>query len=187
MIVRNIIIGSLLSAALIVTGCKEEPKVTRSGAVRTATNSKQPPPKPSPKQREVRDLFKVKSKVLEYAYNPIGKRDPFKEVSGTAKLTQLDRGGPLTSYDIDQMQLVAVIWGIAEPRGLIQLPDGKSYIIKRNTSIGRHFGKIARITPTSVIVEEEFRGPLGDLQIKETKMILHKDDKDQQLSAGFSQ
>ena len=171
----------------MLVGCGgDEPQVTRGGTPRT-NKAPAPAPKAPPKKREVRDLFKVKSKILEYSYNPIGKRDPFKEVTGTAKLVKLDRGGPLTSYDIDQMQLVAVIWGIAEPRGLIQLPDAKSYIIKRNTSIGRHFGKVARITPNSIIIEEEFRGPLGDLQIKETKMVLHKDNKDQQLSAGVSQ
>jgi hypothetical protein len=71
------------------------------------------------------------------------------------------------------MKLVAVIWGIAEPRGMVVLPDGKSYIIRRNTPMGRHFGKVARITPSAVVVEEEFRGPLGDLQVREAKLQLH--------------
>lgn len=122
---------------------------------------------------KVRDLFNIKTKALEYSYNPIGKRDPFKESSGSSQIVQLDRGGPLTQFDIDQIKLVAVIWGISDPRGMVVLPDGKSYIVKRNTPVGRHYGKIARVTPTSVIVEEEFRGPLGDLQIKESKLLLH--------------
>lgn len=126
-------------------------------------------------KREIRDLFSVKSGETEYAYNPIGRRDPFKKATGASQLIAVQRGGPLTSFDLAQMKLVAVISGISDPRGMIQLPDGKSYIVRRNSPIGRNFGKVARITPKAVIIEEEFRGPLGDLQVKETKLVLYEE------------
>lgn len=159
-----------LATCVVATGCSSKPKPKPRAAVADsgpADNAEKP---------KVRDLFNLKSKALEYTYNPIGKRDPFKEFTGTAQVVAVDQGGPLTSYDIDQMKLVAVIWGISDPRGMLQLPDGKSYIIKRNSPIGKHYGKVARITPNALIIEEEFRGPLGDLQIKESKLVLREDE-----------
>ena len=169
----------LLLVLLIVIGplslvsCSGSSKQAKAPTVPVSSDAKN---SGSPAKREVRDLFGLKSKVLEYSYNPIGKRDPFKQFTGNTQLTLLGgSGGPLTAYDVDQMRLVAVIWGISNPRAMLLLPDNKSYIVKRNSPIGRNYGKVARITPKSISIEEEFRGPLGDLQIKETKLLLHED------------
>jgi type IV pilus assembly protein PilP len=159
---------------LLLVACGSKP----STKPKSAQNADITAPTSVDDKPKVRDLFNMKSKALEYSYNPIGKRDPFKESTvSPSTVVQLDRGGPLTAYDIDQMKLVAVIWGISDPRGMVVLPDGKSYIIKRNSPMGKHYGKVARITPDSVIIEEEFRGALGDLQIKESKLQLTEKDK----------
>ncbi len=169
---NRFVLPLLVTMIFGLSGCADDKADSKRGRDARVSQSKSKPVA----RREVRDLFNLKSKMLEYSYNPIGKRDPFKESSGSSQLVQVGGGGPLTVYEIDQMKLVAVIWGISEPRGMVVLPDGKSYIVKRNSPIGRHFGKVARITPTALIVEEEFRGALGDLQIKETKLLLHSED-----------
>ena len=69
--------------------------------------------------------------------------------------------GPLQRYEIDQLKLIAVITGLAQPKAMVVTPDGKGYVVKLGTRIGKNFGRVARIKSGEVIIAEDYRDTNG--------------------------
>jgi type IV pilus assembly protein PilP len=113
--------------------------------------------------------------VVEYNYDPIGKRDPFRSLvvaelqPSATPLTELQR------YDLDQLKVVGIIYGIASPRAMIQTPDGKGHVAKKGTPIGKGRGRVTRITQREVVVAEEYRDLDGRLLVNETALMIKED------------
>ena len=111
----------------------------------------------------------------ESSYNPIGKRDPFKSFLAEELAPGQQRAlTPLQRYDIDQMQLIGIIWGISAPRAMVITPDGKGYVVQKGTLIGKNWGKVSRITQDEVIISEEFRDFEGKLIVHEIPLKMPK-------------
>lgn len=120
---------------------------------------------PKPAEEEERSL---------YSYNPIGKRDPF-EVFALSPTLQPDVPlTPLQQFSIDQLKLVGIIWGISNPRALVEDPKGKGHVVKRGTLIGKNWGKVSRIKQDEVIIAEEYRDIDGRLVVNEISLKLPK-------------
>jgi len=115
------------------------------------------------------DIKNIKSHVEESlapekitsSYDPKGRIDPFipfikKAVptKGPAPEKQRHRG-PLEKVDIDQLQLVGIIRAPSGNLALVQLADGKGYIIQTGTPIGIKEGHVAEILADRVVVEEK--------------------------------
>jgi|GEM_PF-3391300 len=176
---KHILAVLILTAALF--SCSETKKtapVEQTPEIITDQKTVPSETKPSgataAKQSEaIDDVFAIKSKQFEYTYSPIQKRDPFKPYDGEVS-TEI--GGPeltpLERYDVSQLILTAVIWGISEPRALVRAPDGQDYIVKKDMRIGRNSGKISRIAKKELVVAEEYRDPLGKLVVKESTLFL---------------
>jgi type IV pilus assembly protein PilP len=100
-----------------------------------------------------------------YVYNPIGKRDPFRspeaEPAAQAALTNTACTEPLCRFDIDQLTLVAVVSGDANPLAMVQDPAGRGYFVRRNTRVGRQGGKVTQIMSDAVVITEYFTTPDG--------------------------
>lgn len=115
-----------------------------------------------------------------YIYTPVGKRDPFKsfykDVEGK-KQEFAGPLGPLQRYEIDQLKLVAVVSGIAQPRAMVTAPDGKGYTVKIGTRIGKNFGRVVRIKTSEVIIAEDYRDWNGRKVTNYIHMSLKKDEK----------
>jgi len=113
----------------------------------------------------------------EYNYNPIGKRDPFRSfladelAPDTRKVVT-----PLQRYDLDQLRIIGIIWGISSPRAMVTSPDGKGYVVQKGTLIGKNWGKVSRITQDEVIISEEYRDFEGKLIVTEVPLKLPKDE-----------
>jgi type IV pilus assembly protein PilP len=152
----------------------------QQAATMTPAPEQQPKPNEAKPAEAIDDVFAIKAKQFEYAYNPIQKRDPFKPFEGEISWDPGSRDKtPLERYDLSQLQLTAIVWGISEPRALVKAPDGQDYIIKKDMRMGRNSGRIARITKKEVVVAEEYRDALGKLIVKETALYLRdKDDMD---------
>ena len=127
------------------------------------------------------DVYAIKAKQFEYAYNPIQKRDPFKPYDGEVSYDFEREKTPLERYDLSQLRLTAIVWGISEPRALVSAPDGQDYIVKRDMRMGRNSGRIARITKKEIIVAEEYRDALGKLVVKETPLSIREKDEMEKL------
>ena len=89
-----------------------------------------------------------------FSFNPLSvRRDPFSppEVDAGKNLKELQK------FDINQMNLVAILTGLGKPQAMIVLPNGKTEIISTGEPIGRRNGVVSDISPTTVKIKESFR------------------------------
>jgi type IV pilus assembly protein PilP len=144
--------------ALVLAGCSEDapppPPVapTRARAAET------------PKDKAV-EAPVVALPTYVYNYNPVGKRDPFRSPIEDVKTDSVQPGpqvacnDPLCQWDIDQLKLVAVVTGDANPLAMVEDPVGRGHIVRRNTRMGRQGGKVTQILRDEVIVTEVITTP----------------------------
>lgn len=106
-----------------------------------------------------------------YSYNPEGRRDPFKpfgpygapdlqplpvpDATAQPELPPPDLD-PLQLYDLNQLRVVAIVWGVKKPRAMIKDPVGKLHVVSKDTKIGRNNGFVALIREGEVVVVEPF-------------------------------
>ena len=109
-----------------------------------------------------------------YSYNPVGKRDPFEVFAVTDTIRPDVPLTPLQRFSIDQLRLVGIIWGISNPRAMVEDPRGKGHVLKRGTLVGRNWGKVSRIKQDEVIIAEEYRDIDGRLVVNEISLKLPK-------------
>jgi type IV pilus assembly protein PilP len=100
-----------------------------------------------------------------YSYSPLGKRDPFRSPLG--EMTASQEGGgtgcgePLCQWDLDQLKLVAVVTGDANPIAMVEDPQTRGYIIHRGTRVGKQGGQVTQILRDAVTVTQYFTAPDG--------------------------
>ena len=129
----------------------------------------------SVKTAEKKDLEKKEEK--EYAYDPVGKTDPFKpfiQITSVMKSAGNVPLTPLQKYEISQLKLVAII---STPEGnvaLVEDSSGKGYFLKKGTGIGKNDGKVTKILKDKVIIEEVYQDILGQTKINEISLYLHR-------------
>jgi type IV pilus assembly protein PilP len=116
-----------------------------------------------------------------FIYSPVDLRDPFEpfvKLEEKKKLPIADPGRsrpPLQRFPIEQLTLVGVVWGEnGKARALIQDPQGKGYVVGVGTRVGDKDGKIARIQPDRVVIEERFTDLFGEEKKNVTNMMLRK-------------
>ncbi len=102
----------------------------------------------------------------EYSYNPIGKRDPFRSFT-SIEVVRPDSivASELQSWELDQLMLVAILWGTEQPVAMVEDPKGKGHVIRHGDLIGKKWGKVTQIKSDEVIVTEEFRDPIENRPI----------------------
>ena len=80
---------------------------------------------------------------------------------------------PLEKYNINELKLIAIIWGIKRPTAMIEGPNGTGYVVKKGTFVGDKKGRIVKILKDKVIVKEKYRDLLGNSQVEEVALELH--------------
>lgn len=99
-----------------------------------------------------------------YAYNPLGKRDPFRNPIEEVRVSTVQSAicsEPLCQWDLTQLNLVAVVTGDANPLAMVQDPDSKGYVVRRGSKMGKQGGKVTQILRDSITVTEYWTGPDG--------------------------
>jgi len=96
---------------------------------------------------------------VNYSYNPVGKRDPFRSpleelVRTNTQTPQTSCDQPLCQWDLDQLKLVAVVTGDANPIAMVEDPLGRGHVVRRNARMGRQGGRVTQILRDSVTVTE---------------------------------
>ncbi|MBI5548191.1 MAG: pilus assembly protein PilP [Deltaproteobacteria bacterium] len=103
--------------------------------------------------------------TIEYAYSPVGKRDPFRsaidERTGPSEGPERPDCGPLCKWELDQLKLVAVISGISNPLAMVEDPSGRGYIVRRGTFVGKRNGKVTHIRSGELVVTEIYKDQMG--------------------------
>lgn len=110
-----------------------------------------------------KDITEIIKKRSTYIYSAVGKRDPFRSYFGDMKAVELDREpvSELQKYDISDLNMTAIVWGITEPRAIIVTPERQSIIVKRGSFIGKNWGKVSTILQDKIEVVEVYKDPLG--------------------------
>ncbi len=111
-------------------------------------------------EKNITDIIKKRS---TYIYSAVGKRDPFRSYFGDMRAVEEEREpvSELQKYDISDLNVTAIVWGITEPRAVVVTPDRKSIIVKRGSFIGKNWGKISAIFPDKLEITEVYKDPLG--------------------------
>ncbi|WP_171818330.1 pilus assembly protein PilP [Pyxidicoccus fallax] len=163
-----------VALALAVAACEEEPPP--AAPVKAAPFVAPTPAAAAPAAAEGQQA----AAPYVYTYNPVGKRDPFRspvDELGPVNPNPVSAcNEPLCAFDLDQLKLVAVVTGDANPVAMVEDPAGRGHIVRRNTRMGRQGGKVTQILRDSVTVTEVFSGN-GEIIKNPVTLQLKPDDK----------
>ena len=161
------VLALVVLTALAVAACGEE-KRTAPKAVPAAARPAAAPAAPAAPAPEA-----------EVAYSSVGKRDPFKSFLGDLRATTgavVTRcNTPLGRFELDQLRLVAVITGLADPLAMVEAPTGVGYAIRKGACIGKNGGVVATIRTGEVVVTEWAMRADGTREKTETALRLPKE------------
>lgn len=160
----------LFAVAILAAACGEKksaaPKPAPSAAAKPAAAAAAAPAAASSPDAEV-------------AYSSVGKRDPFKSFLGDlrasagAVVTRCNT--PLGRFELDQLRLVAVITGLADPLAMVEAPTGVGYSVHKGACIGKNGGVVAAIRTGEVVVTEWAMRADGTREKTETALRLPKE------------
>ena len=160
--------------ALSLAACEDAPPPAPAAASPAAAKAAVPA-KPAPVA-----VAEPTGAPYVYTYNPVGKRDPFRspvdEIGPITPSPVTSCSEPLCAFDLDQLKLVAVVTGDANPIAMVEDPVGRGHIVRRNTRVGRQGGKVTQILRDSVTVTEVFSGN-GEIIKNPVTLQLKPDDK----------
>ncbi|MBL8938008.1 MAG: pilus assembly protein PilP [Archangium sp.] len=102
----------------------------------------------------------------------MGKRDPFRPSTLSSEPTGTTVGSttvdacdePLCQIDLDELRLVAVVSGDANPVAMVEDRTGTGHVIRRNTKVGKQAGKVTAILRDCIVVTSFVVGPDGRAQ-----------------------
>lgn len=135
-------------------------------AALAACGSKPPPRPPVPKAPAAPaaaaagapDSGTGAAQTSEWVYSSVGKRDPFRSFIDELEAS---RGGgvapcktPLGRFELEQLRLVAVVTGLADPVAMVEAPNGVGYALRRGACLGKNGGVVAAIRSGEVVVAE---------------------------------
>ncbi len=168
----------LLAVAAAFAGCESEPPPPPPAAPRPAATPKAPAATETSAAADAE-----KPAAYEYAYSPVGKRDPFRSLFEDAAKTEdapAQRDcGPLCKWEIEQLKLVAVISGLSNPLAMVEDPQGRGHVVRRGTYLGKHNGKVTQIRSGEIVVSEVYKDHLGKPHINARVMKLPVEQKEQ--------
>jgi type IV pilus assembly protein PilP len=115
----------------------------------------------------------------EVAYSSVGKRDPFKSflagLRATTGAVVTRCNTPLGRFELDQLRLVAVITGLADPMAMVEAPNGVGYSVRKGACIGKNGGVVSTIRTGEVLVTEWAMRADGTREKTETALRLPKE------------
>jgi type IV pilus assembly protein PilP len=136
------------------------------------------------KEKTASDLVQESLQIAS-SYNPEGRFDPFEPLfKEEPQIPQVvDQKGqrqkrvpqtPLERISLSQLKISAIIRAASGNRGLVEDATGKGYVVEKGTYIGLNSGKVTRIEPDRIVIEEEIENILGELVIQSTELKLQK-------------
>jgi type IV pilus assembly protein PilP len=126
-----------------------------------------------------------------FKYSPEGKQDPFQPFIETQEeggqgsdmeqqpqriLTPLQRVRP------SQLKLVGILWEPQQPAqalAMVELPNGKGYVLRQGTKVGNQQGRVISISPGQVVIQEQTRSITGQEQSQNVVLKLKHSAGDQ--------
>ncbi len=154
-------------------GCKKEQEAPKKPAAAKAQSAQ--------KSEEKKASEKVVTIEYEtYQYDAKGRRDPFVSLVAKEKQKSVKKTGsvsPFESYDIEEMQVLAIAWDKNKSYALVMMPDKKSYTITEGITVGTQGGKVQKITRDEVHIREYVKDYRGDTKPRDVILKLHKGEE----------
>jgi len=186
--VRAMATGFAIALLVLLVGCAEEPvtapsttdyaaavaqaKATHTRVQQTTGNQAAAGQAIEEGESNLEDGF---GNVGEsYAYDPTGKRDPFRSYQFMNEEEPTSDFGPLADYELQQLSVVAVVWDTGRPRALVADPGGRSFIVHEGTQIGKNKGRIIHIGDNLVLVKETYVNFAGEETTKDVEMRIRR-------------
>jgi type IV pilus assembly protein PilP len=142
---RVLVLSVLVAFAL--TACGEEPEAA---------------PAPITPRKKQAVAAPVEAAVqVDYVYSSLNKRDPFRGFSEPGPKAVTNQGTPtegpectepLCLVDLDELNVVAVVSGDANPLAMVEDRTGVGHIVRRNTRMGKQGGKVVQILRDCIVV-----------------------------------
>ncbi len=170
----------VVGAMAAIASCGDDP-VAPVAAVPAAA----PKPKPAAVAVAATDGGNAAEPIqFVYSYNPVGKRDPFRSPLDDRKNDKPGEGAtdnicpePLCQFDLDQLTLVAVVSGDANPVAMLEDSTKVGHIVRRNTKVGKQGGKVSQILRDCIEVTEFFLSPDGKKVPNRVSICVKKEDR----------
>jgi type IV pilus assembly protein PilP len=163
----------ILCLLLPFGGCKKEPVTVKKKVPTRAQpiDVKKAQPQPDEPESIITGTF--------YAYDQLGRRDPFLSLIKIAKKKPPKKKGatPLESFDVEEIKILAIASDKTESYALILLPNQKTYTVKKGTVLGLQEGKVEEITEEKVVIREFVKDYRGNIKPKDTVLKLHKGEE----------
>lgn len=127
------------------------------------------------------------SSTSEFPLDVKGMRNPYKPfIAIDVKKTKKGKGAgkdltpktPLQRFALEDLKFVGVVWARNTMKALIEDPTGKGYTVAPGTNMGDRGGKIVKIQPDRLIVEEYAVDALGEESPQEITIMLHKTENE---------
>lgn len=137
---------------------------------------------------QVRDGSSQRPQWMEpssYRYDPARRSDPFvpfirkeEPVVFQGEEDQPDRPlTPLEQVEVTQLKAIGILWyprGEQQTMAMVQLTDGKGFVLHKGMRVGRHGGVVEEITPEAIVVREQGRDILGKPISRDVLIKLHR-------------
>lgn len=170
--IRMVLLMALAAVLAAAPGCKKPPPPAAPLPPVAAAAPKAPAPAQEVKEEPAQEVFN---------YEPGDYRNPFgsllrvkKEEEGPPE----EELTPLQRVPVTDLRLEGIILMGKKSVAQIIAPDGKPYIVTVGTPMGRHKGKVVRITSETVVVEEYFEDYLGRKFTQETELKLRQGEEE---------
>lgn len=106
-------------------------------------------------------------------YDPEGRKDPFRPFWPVESARKDQKSlHPLQQREIQELELVGIIWGRLGQIALLRTPDGKGHHVKVGTRVGLYEGVVQQITRREVFIVEHTRDVMGVVKQREVVMKL---------------
>jgi Tfp pilus assembly protein PilP len=186
----SLLITISLCGLCCLSGCKDKTTVTPAAT----TITKKPTPLNSKKVKDFQVRLERLIEPVTYYYSSEGKPDPFQPFLKTAqkvsrRTAKKQRQGkevrrpeicatPLECMDVGQLTLAGIIVNDKGNRiAMAQDAAGIGYFLKLGLRVGYRNGRVKKILPDRVIVEEELENIHGELTLQERVLLLHPEGK----------
>ena len=132
--------------------------------VASGPETAKPPEKKPAVAAQTQEGATVQGKKVTWSYDPTGKRDPFMPAK------DLDTGlgviPKIQQYNLDQMWIDGIFVGAGRDVAHILLPDNSDWFVKVGDEIGVNRGRVKRIEPEGIVVEEQYLDPVDPQKIR---------------------
>jgi Tfp pilus assembly protein PilP len=146
-----------------------------------------PPPAANSAEALAQRMAVLRRKVLreeDFAENDDSNRDPFRSYLDTwiergPKVTMSTVSAICAKYSLEELTLIAVISGDANPRAMFRDPTGLGQTVKRGDYLSKSAARVTKILSDRVVLEMSEITPGGTTKALERAVLVNPEGNDQ--------